>query len=150
MRQGLLFCWRRLPVCLLATQTRNNHTETVLITALFGQQLKHISSQLLHLKLTHSYYFILYHKACGLPARFQAICLLKQLPGISLISSTFSQNSVQIFPPCPILPCCRPKHLLYSLTNKNNTYTKGLSTLSPPFCLNIKEDFNFNVVKLHV
>ena len=77
-------CRRRLLVPFLATQIWNNHTETVLLTTLLGQYLRFLFNQLLHFKLTHFYYFIFYHEACGLLVRF---CLLRQLHGVSLSSA---------------------------------------------------------------
>ena len=44
----------------------NNHTETRLITTLFGQYLRCIPTYLLYLKLTHFCYFIFYLTASGL------------------------------------------------------------------------------------
>ena len=114
----------------------NNHTETVLITMLLDPQLRGIPSYLLHLKLTHFYYFIFYHKACDLLLFFlgqlHGICLLWQLHGIILIQSPLSLSLsiyiyINIFQPGYILPCHRPKQL-YSLTNKSNTYREGYPT----------------------
>lgn len=45
-------CKWRLLFHFLATQIQKNHTETILIIIIFGQYFKHISSQLLHFKLT--------------------------------------------------------------------------------------------------
>ena len=113
-----------------ATQNQNNHTETILLQHQLAYQLILLFGQLLYLKLTHPYYFVFYHKARGLPARFYLVTfifLLWQLHGFSLTLPFFLPALSLVFPPSSILLSHWPKHV-YSLTNKSNTYTEGLPT----------------------
>ena len=104
---------------------QNNHSETISLESMFVQLLKHIDSQLLHLELNHFQYFIFYHKAHGLWARFRCICLQRWLHGFSLTLPFSLPHSVQFSLPSSTLPYHRPKTVSL-LTNGIHSMQRGI------------------------
>ena len=105
---------------------------TLLITILFSQWLRYISSYLLQLELTHFYYFIFYNEARGLLPLASWVATLHLPPSAAIWCLFDSAYSIYLFQSGYILSCHRPKEL-YSLTNKSDTYTEGPPTSAGSF-----------------